>query len=686
MADSKVSALPAAVTLTGTELVPIVQAGNSVRSTVSSISGTATAVYTPPGTGAVPTTVAAKLAQFTSVTDYGAVGDGVTDDTAAFTAACTFLGALGGTVSFNKRHYIAGPLVIPQNVTLKGPFSLIGGPTAIIGVSYGTMAALILNTANPIRLSTGSVIDGALIVPQGMTFPQANSSAWVGTAVVIQGDNAAVQNSTILGFNQAIISGPICTFTGAINNGAAGAGTTLTASAVTGTILPGMVLYSNAIAPLGGTSIQSQITGPTGGAGTYNVSVSQNLASEALIGNIGTGPKIFNTRIDCINGVLINNPQDTGHCFNVECFPYATISVNPKGSTWADRSGTAFSVQTTFAGSGANCTFYDCFAFGYLNGFILTGTNDSILDGCWADGAGALANCFGFQIIGGFGGAENKLTACVATGQQVGFYINNNVGTETMLLHTTCTTNEVSAAAFGNKQIWINSGDAYLIGSTVRGTGSGGSGGKTDTAVYISGAASRVIIDGLRTQGLTGTQPPIYNFGQSPYIFLGNNDFRDFALGSSPIFQNTVQNVVSAGQVVTLPLSGDTFYVTGNIQIGGITGPYPGRRIRLIFNSACNVFHGQVAPNGILLAGGQTVTFPVNGVLDLVYVTSSATTYTGQWQQVSPMPLNSSGWGAATGGAVVSNFPGATATLLQTSTAVAQIINAMIKAGVAIGI
>jgi len=43
--------------------------------------------YTPPFTGGVATNVEAKLAQMVSVTDFGAAGDGVTDDTAAFQAA-----------------------------------------------------------------------------------------------------------------------------------------------------------------------------------------------------------------------------------------------------------------------------------------------------------------------------------------------------------------------------------------------------------------------------------------------------------------------------------------------------------------------------------------------------------------------------------------------------------------------
>ena len=86
MAGTKISQLPTATTpLTGAEIVPVVQSSATVQTSVNSLgSGIG---YTPAGTGAVATTVQTKLREWVSVKDFGAVGNGIADDTSAIQAA-----------------------------------------------------------------------------------------------------------------------------------------------------------------------------------------------------------------------------------------------------------------------------------------------------------------------------------------------------------------------------------------------------------------------------------------------------------------------------------------------------------------------------------------------------------------------------------------------------------------------
>ena len=80
----KISQLPAATTpLTGAEAVPLVQGGTTKQATVADVT---TVIATGSTTAR---SLAARAADVVNVKDFGAVGDGVVDDTAAFAAVIT---------------------------------------------------------------------------------------------------------------------------------------------------------------------------------------------------------------------------------------------------------------------------------------------------------------------------------------------------------------------------------------------------------------------------------------------------------------------------------------------------------------------------------------------------------------------------------------------------------------------
>ncbi len=114
------------------------------------------------GTGAVATTVQAKLRESVSVKDFGAVGDGVTDDTAAIQAAFDYAQALGWVcIYFPKGEYrISGQININQYGSLDGLIDIFGaGPHASRIVCYGIFNAVfnLGNTTN--QITRGRISD-----------------------------------------------------------------------------------------------------------------------------------------------------------------------------------------------------------------------------------------------------------------------------------------------------------------------------------------------------------------------------------------------------------------------------------------------------------------------------------------------------------------------------------------------
>jgi hypothetical protein len=82
--------------------------------------------YTPGGAGAVATTVQAKLRQYISVKDFGAVGNGIADDTNAIVLALTYVDSLGGGVVYcpTGNYRTTSQIQVPQFCGIVGDGSL----------------------------------------------------------------------------------------------------------------------------------------------------------------------------------------------------------------------------------------------------------------------------------------------------------------------------------------------------------------------------------------------------------------------------------------------------------------------------------------------------------------------------------------------------------------------------------
>jgi hypothetical protein len=122
-------------------------------------------VYDPSGTGAVATTVQTKLRETVSVKDFGATGDGVTDDTAAIQAAiayaATYATAVGQAVYFPRGDYLYSSLTISA-----GNVHLVGDGDARLIKSGTTGDGLTIK-------STGARIYGNKVT--GLVFASANT-------------------------------------------------------------------------------------------------------------------------------------------------------------------------------------------------------------------------------------------------------------------------------------------------------------------------------------------------------------------------------------------------------------------------------------------------------------------------------------------------------------------------------
>lgn len=134
--------------------------GASVKFTTSALTASAgdaaQVSYIPPFTGGVATNVEDKLAQYVSVKDFGAMGDGITDDSGAFQDAIDALPALGGTIYFPG----AGPYLMNTGVTVGKNLRLVGDGKQTTIIKYIGNSLFIDQTAGDVLGFENIIIAG----------------------------------------------------------------------------------------------------------------------------------------------------------------------------------------------------------------------------------------------------------------------------------------------------------------------------------------------------------------------------------------------------------------------------------------------------------------------------------------------------------------------------------------------
>lgn len=149
---------------------------------------------------------------------YGAVGNGIADDTSAVQQALNAAAPNGGSVTLEDGKFLVAGVNVPKGVALIADNSWAGvfadgvapsSPNQNTAQTVNRGGQIILGVGGTIQMQSGSKLEGLLIVRQNLgTLPlnQTGINNFAGTAVTVRGDDVMVEGCLIWGFNRGLHS------------------------------------------------------------------------------------------------------------------------------------------------------------------------------------------------------------------------------------------------------------------------------------------------------------------------------------------------------------------------------------------------------------------------------------------------------------------------------------------------
>ena len=275
--------------------------GNGIYAALAAPSGSSLIGYLSAGTGAVATTVQSKLRETVSVKDFGATGDGVTDDTAALQSCFNYAAGVA-TVYIPAGTYMVDAVTNQTGQNRGGPF-IPSNSHIVMDVSTVIKAipnasdsynVLLINNATNVIVENGTVQgDRATHVNTGV-FGACCVAIWGSTDVFIY--NVTAKDSYTDGFwilyNDAVapyaesrnVHLINCTADNNYRNGASVIG------CIGGSIVGGRYINSNGTAPQDGIDVEPNANNGSGGPSTVSNFVVQGVHA---YGNSTTGIEVY---------------------------------------------------------------------------------------------------------------------------------------------------------------------------------------------------------------------------------------------------------------------------------------------------------------------------------------------------------------------------------------------------------
>lgn len=265
-----------------------------------------------------------RTAEIFDVQDFGAKGDGVTDDTAAVQAALNRAVSLGGIVTIGRlRCLLNSSINVPVGVTLRGDYGNPGitplAPAALAPNYYTMPCQIMLGAGATINLASSCALEGLIITRAGLAMAPPDVAAalalvasYNGTAIAASGADIGMHDLLLLGHTQGIFSN-----------------------------------WDSPTAPqTGGRCIIERVRG------------------------------------DCTNGILITNSYDIASISDCHFWPFLTVLPGTEtNNAWA-RSGIAFDAQDA-----EWCRYIRCFGYGYQTTYRALNAKSTSYTSCDADGS-----------------------------------------------------------------------------------------------------------------------------------------------------------------------------------------------------------------------------------------------------------------------------------------------------------